>query len=34
MIEVDAAKSTDGEMYTVHQGQEEQLFLVKIMLKH
>lgn len=26
MIEVDAAKSTDGEIYTVHQGQEERLF--------
>ena len=29
MIEVDAAKSTDGEMYTVHQGQEERLFFSK-----
>ena len=29
MIEVDAAKSTDGEIYTVHQGQEERLFFSK-----
>ena len=29
MIEVDAAKSTDGELYTVHQGQEERLFFSK-----
>lgn len=29
MIEVDAAKSTDGDLYTVHQGQEERLFFSK-----
>ena len=29
MIEVDAAKSTDGELYSIHQGQEERLFFSK-----
>ena len=29
MIEVDAVKSTDGGLYTVHQGQEERLFFSK-----
>lgn len=29
MIEVDVAKSTDGELYTVHEGQEERLFFSK-----
>lgn len=29
MIEVDVAKSTDGELYTIHEGQEERLFFSK-----
>lgn len=29
MIEVDAAQSTDGELYSIHQGQEERLFFSK-----